>query len=196
MTHVKNIPHILEYGVTHINSKNRNIYYVPIGDHSIINMRNSYRLSDESTLGEYIPFYFGPRMPMLYVIQYGYNGVQSTPAEDIVYCVLSIQKIIDLNLYFRFTDGHAIDIMSDFYNINDINRIDEILDYDAIKAKYWNDPNDLDKKRRKEAEFLVKGDIDKCAIVGFCVYNEKTKNTILSYGVPEKKIIIKSEYYF
>lgn len=196
MTHVRNIPHILEFGITHVNSENRNENYAPIGDSSIINTRNTFILDDGSFLGEYIPFYFGPRMPMLYVIQNGFNGVKCTHPKDIVYCVVSVQRVIDLNLFFRFTDGHAIDMMSMFFDVHSINRLDEIVDYDAVNAKYWTDPSDLDKKRRKEAEFLIKGDVSKNAIVGFIVYNEETKNVVRSYGVPDRKVIVKREYYF
>lgn len=101
---------------------------------------------------------------MLYVMQKGFNMVTPTDPENIVYCVTSVKKIIDLNLDFVFTDGHAVDSYSGQFSKNDIQNIDTILDTDAINARYWNDENDLDKKRRKEAEFLVLGDIDSNAI--------------------------------
>lgn len=196
MTHVKNIPHILEYGITHVNSKNRNEKYVTIGDASIINTRNTFVLDDGSFLGEYIPFYFGTRMPMLYVIQNGFNGVKSTNPQDIVYCVVSVKKVIDLNLFFRFTDGHAIDMLSMFYGYDSISKLDEIVDYEAVNARYWSNPLDLDKKRRKEAEFLIKGDVNVNAIVGFIVYDGATKDVVQSYGVPDEKVIVKRDCYF
>jgi len=41
LTHVKNITHILKFGITHKNSLNKNIDYVPIGDASLIHTRNN-----------------------------------------------------------------------------------------------------------------------------------------------------------
>lgn len=196
MTHIDNVSHMLEYGVTHMSSVNANTSYKPIGDSSIINTRNGIRIFNGKKLGDYIPFYFGVRMPMLYVVQRGHNGVTAIPAKDIVYCVTSIQQILDHNLSFCFSDGHAVDRLSDFYTKDDLPRIDSILDKRAIKAKYWNDETDLDLKRRKEAEFLVETDIPPTAIIGWVVFNEDAKNNLLAMGIPENKIQVKSTYYF
>ena len=49
----------------------------------------------EIILGNFIPFYFGVRMPMLYVMQFGGNFVEkATPPEDIVYLACSVTNII------------------------------------------------------------------------------------------------------
>jgi hypothetical protein len=96
MVHIDNIPHILEYGLTHWNSANRNPNCVPIGDNSLINTRNQTLLPNGKAIGQYLPFYFWGRMPMLYVIQKGYNEVQTVEAENIVYCISSVQNVIDI----------------------------------------------------------------------------------------------------
>ena len=196
MTHIENIPHILQFGITHSNSVNSNPNFKPIGDSSLISTRNSYALNNGKLLGEYIPFYFGTRTPMLYVVQKGFNLVAPTPPEKIVYCVSSIQKIIDHNLDFIFTDGHAVDGFSSQYTISDINNINAIIDWNAVEAKYWNAENDLDLKRRKEAEFLVLGDISINAILEYIVYNKEAKNQLIGYGVNTTDIHIKSNFYF
>ena len=133
---------------------------------------------------------------MLYVIQKGYNMVVPTPPENIVYCVSSVQHILEQDLDFVFTDGHAVNGFSLQYTIKDIHNIDTIIDKKAIETKYWIDENDLDIKRRKEAEFLVLGDISKEAILGFITYNQQTKNKIISFGGDSTKVFVKSEYYF
>ena len=135
-------------------------------------------------------------MPMLYVIQKGYNGVPVTPAKDIVYCISSVQKVVDHNLPFVFTDGHAVDGLSGFYEQKDLPNIDQILDKKAIDATYWHKDDDLDLKRRKEAEFLVETDIPATAIIGWVVYNEEAKKCLLTMGIPEKKIYVKPNCYF
>ena len=196
MTHIENIPHILQNGITHTTSEYANPDFVPIGDSSLITTRNKFILNNGTRLGEYIPFYFGVRTPMLYVVQNGFNLVAPTSAENIVYCVSSVQKIIDLQLDFVFTDGHAVDGFSSQYTVADIQNIDTILDKNAINAKYWKDENDLDKKRRKEAEFLVLGDISLHAILGYITYNENAKNKIITFGADATNVLIKPEIYF
>ena len=196
MMHIENIPHILQYGVTHISSKNANNSYVPIGDDSLIGNRNSFVMPNGKTLGQYIPFYFGIRMPMLYVIQNGFNGVISTLPEKIVYCISSVQEIINHKLPFVFSNGHAFNGFSDFFNENDIDQIDNIIDKNAIHAKYWHDENDLDLKRRKEAEFLIESDIPVTAIIGWIVFNEHAKSELERMNIEAAKIITKPDYYF
>lgn len=193
---MENIPHILRHGITHFTSANSNPTFLSIGDNSLISSRNSYVLNNGKNLGEYIPFYFGVRMPMLYVIQHGFNMVLPTPPENIVYCVSSVQKIIDLQLDFLFTDGHAVDSFTTQYTRSDIASIDTLLDKRAINAKYWKDDNDLDMKRRKEAEFLVLGDISYSSILGFITYNESARDKLVNLGANRSVVFVKSEYYF
>lgn len=147
-------------------------------------------------LGDYIPFYFGVRMPMLYVVQHGFNGVKSTLAEDIIYCVTSVEKIISENIDFVFTNGHAVNSFSNFYFRSDIEQIENIIDLKAIKCKYWKDDNDLDIKRRKEAEFLIAGDLPISAINGYIAYNEAAKVKLLEFGINEKQIGVVPGSYF
>lgn len=194
MTHIENVPHILEYGITHVSSEYTNESYKAIGDNSIISSRNSFILPNGKRLGDYIPFYFGPRMPMLYVIQKGYNSVPLTPAKDIVYCISSVQIIVDHQLPFVFTDGHAIEGFSEFYEQTDLPHIDSILDQKAISELYWRKDDDLDLKRRKQAEFLVESDLPITAIIGWGVYDEDAKNRLLAMGI--KKIVVKPNYYY
>ena len=133
---------------------------------------------------------------MLYVIQKGFNGVPITPAQDIVYCVSSVAEVLAAGLDFVFTDRHAVNSLSSQYSKDDIARIDELLDTNAIKAKYWTDENDLDLKSRKEAEFLILGDLPFEAVRGFVVYNEAAKNRLLDFGIFENQIHIKANAYF
>lgn len=196
ITHIDNMQHILQYGITHSSSKFSNPNYAPIGDNSLISIRSNYRLRNGKLLGDYIPFYFGPRSPMQYVVQKGHNMVKATAAEDIVYCISSVQKIIDCKLDFIFTDGHAINSLSKQFNPTDIDNIYSIIDQKAILDKYWNDEDDLDKKRRKEAEFLVLGDIPIETILGYVTFNEFAKKRMTSYGVNCEKVIVKPNYYF
>jgi len=45
ITHIENIPHILQYGITHKDSQNKNPDYKNIGDLSLINTRNKKTVS-------------------------------------------------------------------------------------------------------------------------------------------------------
>jgi hypothetical protein len=122
--------------------------------------------------------------------------VAPTLAENIVYCITSVQKIIEQQLDFVFTDGHAVDGFTMQYTVADIQNIDNLLDWNAIRAKYWRDDNDLDLKRRKEAEFLVSGDIASEVVLGYLTYNENAKNRVIELGANAGNVHIKKDFYF
>ena len=208
MTHIDNIEHILQYGITHRNSPNHNPDYIAIGDISLINTRDTKQVtvdngdflnmdSDTITLGDFIPFYFGIKMPMLYVIQNGGNFVtKSTPASKIVYMVCSIKKIINHHEDYFFSDGHATDNLTSFYDKTKINELPDIIDWNAIRASYWGGQDNLNVKRKKQAEFLVSGDVASKHIIGFGCYNINAKNKLVDLGINEDKIkVIPNAYY-
>lgn len=192
MTHIGNIPHILQNGITHSTSANANPNFVAIGDSSLISKRNGFLLDNGRLLGDYIPFYFGYRTPMLFKMQKEYGILP----ENIVYCVSSVQKMVDLKLDFVFTDGHAIEKFSFQYSLSDIENIERLLDWKAIKAKYWKDENDLDLKRKKQAEFLVLGDIAPDGVLDYLTYNENAKKRIIDFGVDASKVVVKPDCFF
>lgn len=196
MTHLKNIPHILQHGITHKTSINANANYVPIGDSQLISKRNTITEPIFNRhLGDYIPFYFATRTPMLYAIQTGYS-VSKTAPEKIVYCVCKTNNIIKQQLPFIFTDGHAVDGLSEFYGQKDLANLDNLLDWEAIKTNKWGNSYGLDIKRKKEAEFLVLGDLPVSCIIGYAVYNEQAKQQLIHLGVSSKTIGIRKEFYY
>lgn len=205
ITHIENIPHILKYGITRKDSPEANTHYVNIGDLSLIDARNEkqlmvdngnidYSACPEINLGNFIPFYFGYRMPMLYVIQKGYNGVTSQLPKNIVYCVSSVRKVTDAGLEFYFTDGHAINHLSSCYDSSMANKMNEIIDFKATSASDWKATTDL--KRKKEAEFLINGDIPAKCLIGFICYDVKAKITLEKMNIPAEKIHVNPKYYF
>ncbi len=193
MIHIDNIPHIVANGITHYLSPNRNKDYQNIGDNSLINRRSEIVLDDNTKLSDYIPFYFSYRTPMLFVIWKGFNNVKDIKQEDIVYIVSSVQKMTDLGVDYKFTDGHAVAGLSNFYSKESITEIDNLLDWAAIKAIDWKIEPDL--KRKKEAEFLVLGDIDYEAVLGYIVYNDVAKNKVEQFNT-NRIITVKRNYYF
>ena len=208
MTHVDNIPHILEFGITHRYSQKANPNYTSIGDFSLIGSRNTKIVNvsngldnnhenENVLIGDFIPFYFGLRTPMLYVIQKGGNFVpQKTAPDDIIYCVSSVQKIIDSGMIFYFTDGHATNNLTTFFNSDKVSEIETLVDLKAVNLKYWNHDYDLDLKRRKEAEFLVKDDVPNSCVLGYICYSEAVRAKLLALGINEKQVVVRKNYYF
>lgn len=194
ITHIDNIPYIENTGFVLASSHLASTSYKPIGDKNVIDKRKT--TIDGIDLTQYIPFYFGPRSIMLYVIQHGYNGVEKQLPENVVYCVVKIEDIIKNKVQCIFSDGHALSAFTKFYGSNQLSNLNEIISFDDVYAKYWNSEEDLDLKRRKEAELLVKEKLPSEFICGFIVYNESAKLKLLGFGIDSRRVVVKPEFYF
>lgn len=208
ITHIGNVPHILKWGITHRNSPNANPAFKSIGDISLINTRSDKRVrvdnGDSSkrkapsiVLGDFIPFYFGIKMPMLYVIKNGGNFVmKATPPEDIVYLVSSMKRILKLELPFYFSDGHATDNLTSFYDSSCAREMPAIIDWKAVTAPYWGGVENLLLKRKKQAEFLLAADLPPNQLLGMACFNEKAGSKLQSMGFDGTKIkVVPTAYY-
>ncbi|MBR3938714.1 MAG: DUF4433 domain-containing protein [Bacteroidales bacterium] len=195
IVHIDNIPHIEDVGFVLPYSPHASTAYKPIGDTTLINARNAAPVHGV-TLSEYIPFYFGPRSPMLYVIQHGNNIVKKQKPEDIVYCVIRIADIIRNNIECIFTNGHARSRITKFYKQSDLVRLNQYVSYNDVYATRWNDEDDIDLKRRKSAELLIKEELAKDYICGYVVYNENAKAKMIGFDIDEKKIIVNPNFYY
>lgn len=197
MTHIANVENILQVGIVSANSALANPNYVPIGDMTAIDTRKHKTLSDGSQIGDYIPFYLGPRTPMLYVIQNGYNNVPKRNVEEIVYCVIEISDIIRDNIKCVFTDGHVLNRITKTYSGELLGQIDNYVRYEDVYAMNWTDSPDA--KRKKEAELLLKNDLPLQYIKYFLVYNENAKKRLIEIGLEEERIKIPQKinlFYF
>jgi hypothetical protein len=105
------------------------------------------------TLADYVPFYFGTRSPMLYAYKGGRVTGQRENQDNLVYFAGLAEDVAAAGLRFAFTDGHPIREPKAFYNdLADL----EAVDFPLMKQMMWNDTNDdPDRKRRRQAEFLV-----------------------------------------
>ena len=157
ITHLRNLPGILELGGLYANSATarRGVEHVNIAHQSIQDRRATTRvpLPPGGVLHDYVPFYFAPRSPMLYAIHRGNVQGYTEGQTFIVHLVTTAEAIAASGQPFVFTDGHAIMAFTDFYN--DLGQLDQV-DWDVMRARYWRDTlEDNDRLRRRNAEFLV-----------------------------------------
>jgi hypothetical protein len=104
-------------------------------------------------VADYVPFYFSNRSPMLYAI-----FTKSVPCfqgneRDVVYLMSHVERIVKRNGKWCFTDGHAAEGVTQF--ADDIAQL-SIVDREIVESWSWKDTlADPDRKRKKQAEFLV-----------------------------------------
>ena len=124
-------------------------------------------------------------------------NVEKRKPEDIIYLVTTFEQIKKHNCEYIFTDGHAYHNYSQFFNHEkDLMEID----WQAVKLKQWADTEeDPDRKRRKQAEFLIYQELPLLALVGIIVYNEAAQKVVSSKLMAHNlsyKIHISSNYYY
>lgn len=170
--HVNNLAYILKNGIYYRNSDQMDPNYVNIGNTEIISRRDTVEVITGGMVNDYVPFYFGMRSPMLLNIVTGY-GVPILPQADIIYICCTVGTLIKLPVWC-YTDGNAAVKVTTFYT--DINQINE-LDWVSIYAERWQNgtDNDSDRKRKKHAEFLVRGHVPKHNICKIIVCTEAAR---------------------
>ena len=103
-------------------------------------------------MGDYVPFYYAPRSPMLYSIKCG-NVPGVEPDQDrIVYLVARTEDFSAPS--FVVSDGNAAHDLTSFHGSHEA--IHTHVDWEIMRATYWaNTDEDGDRMRRRMAEFLV-----------------------------------------
>ena len=149
-------------------------------------------------VGDYVPFYFAPRSPMLFRIQQGgVEGVSSDPAR-LVYLVSSTEVMLNAGLRCVFTDGNAASAITDFYD--DQQLLDQVVDWPLMRATYWyNTPEDGDRRRRRQAEFLVHGAVPLDLINELGLYDPGVGASVQEIAVASGRnvtIRVRSGWYF
>lgn len=149
------------------------------------------------TLHQYIPFYFAPRSPMLYALHRGYVVGYQGGQTSILHLVSSVQEMQESAHQFVFTDGHATMAFTNFYTEStDLKHVDWRL----MKETYWQDTvDDPDRKRRRQAEFLVYNEVKWDAIIGIGVHNQQIltqTQAILNEFEQTSSVRVRRKWYY
>jgi hypothetical protein len=147
-------------------------------------MQREVKVSKGGTLADYVPFYFAPRSPMLYVIHRGFVEEYQGGQNSILHLVTSAELISKMGLGFTFTDGHADVTISRFFtNLSDLDHID----WDVMQSRYWKTTMEYpDRKRRRQAEFLVHSFLQWELITGIGVRLKKIQQQVQDIIVQSK----------
>ena len=201
ITHVRNLPSILEQGGLYATSAlaQRQVDHVNIAHRNIQDRRATtpVPVPPGGVLHDYVPFYFAPRSPMLYAIHRGSVRGYTEGQAPIVHLVSSTEVVAQHQRPFTFTDGHAIMAITHFYN--DLRHLTQ-LDWTILRATFWADTlDDNDRTRRRNAEFLVQHFVPWDLIQGIGVMYQDTARTvaqILADYAPAPDIKIHKDWYY
>lgn len=180
ITHIRNLPLILQYGCLWCDNEKAARQLNPVGiAHEHIKRRRAARnvpSSHGGTLADYVPFYFAPRSPMLYTIHRGNVEDYREGQGPVLHLVSSTERVIENGLPFTFTNGHAEMLTSSFFE--DPTDLDKV-DWQIMKATFWNDTSDDGtRKWRRQAEFLVYNHFPVKFIAGIGVFSKQVADSV------------------
>jgi hypothetical protein len=122
---------------------------------------------------DYVPFYFGFLSPMLLQLKTGQVVGYTEGQEPLIYLVSTAQAVQASGARFVFSDGHGIAAYTGWYD--KLDQLDQV-DWDTVYLRYWtSNINDMDRKRKKQAEFLIHEQCDWSLIQEIGVMNAQMK---------------------
>lgn len=152
ITDVSNLPDILQSGHIFSDAQLQRFHEAP----TVIGMPHikQRRLTEltiaccgDRYVGEFVPFYYCPRSPMLYTINLGNTGRDAGCQKSIVHLVSTVTQGMSLGRAWAISDGNAGARHTSF--ANQASALDR-LDWSTINNRLWQG-----KTHTKHSEFLV-----------------------------------------
>ncbi len=148
---------------------------------------------------DYVPFYFGYLSPMLFQLKTGWVEGYNDGQENIIYLVSNVETVCRARARFVFSDGHGIAAYTEWYeNLEDLDKVD----WNMVNQRYWRDDvNDMDRQRRKQAEFLIHNYCDWNMICEIGVINDTIKNKVKTImksfkSTLHKPVCVHKDWYY
>lgn len=201
-TDAANLPAILDSGCVYCKSRLPSAAQSVDISHYDVQRRRQAKLvgcGPGGVLHDYVPFYFATRSPMMYVISRG--GVEgcSSNTKRLVYLVSDLRRAQEVGSRFVFTDGHATKAFTTFYEDDaDLDKVD----WGVMRLRQWTDtPEDPDRSRRRQAEFLVHESFPWEAVDSLAVKDANMKRRLDWYLAEEwpdriKPVRVEADWYF
>lgn len=178
ITHIDNVPWILDNGFHCRSSPHFDPDFVSIGNADLIQARYKRQvpIAPGGVLSDYVPFYFTPWSIMLLNIKTGYGGIRQVPNEDIVIFVGCLHDLATEGHQFIFTNQHAYPVTAEYFN--DLSRLDRI-DWELLRARdFKHDPEDPGKKERYQAEALIHRRLPVTALRGVACHSTRVQGQL------------------
>jgi hypothetical protein len=153
-------------------------------------------------VGDYVPFYFATRSPMMFRIACDHRDSRAGcyPGGDrpLVYLVTSVGSVVDAALRWVATDGNAATATTEF--TSDLQAVEAMVDWPLMTAERWsNSAEDMDRQRRRQAEFLVHQRLSTDLVRWIGTYSDHYGSRVRSLLADDplaERIIVRPAWYY
>lgn len=143
-------------------------------------------------VGEFVPFYYCPRSPMLFTVNKGNTGRPAGCQTDIVHLVSSVAAALKLDRPWAISDVNAGAGYATFSN--NLEAL-ETLDWNAIQTRQWQG-----KMSAKQAEFLLLDQFEWSSIAAIGCHNAQTADkvsaTLKKLPGPHPQVVVENSWYY
>lgn len=127
-------------------------------------------------VGDYVPFYFAARSPMMFAISHGRVPSYGEDVSGLLYLVTSTQELVAQGLKVVVTDRNAALGYTEFRPESECG---DLVDWDLMRQRYWNNTDRYpDRRERRMAECLVHRKVPFDAIGAIVVHNEQQAGNV------------------
>lgn len=158
-THVDNLSTILREGIQcHAQAGASGLTAVDIGNRAIKATRASRQVpvAPRGLVGDYVPFYFATRSPMLSAIDNGRVPEYTDGSDRLIYLATTLEGLTAGGAEIVLTDRNAALAFTEFHRLADGEPAEDFIDWPLMEARYWNNTNEYpDRRERRMAECLV-----------------------------------------
>jgi hypothetical protein len=147
---------------------------------------------------DYVPFYFAPRSPMLYVISRGGVPTYREGQTPLVYLVTSVNAVVESGRPYVFSNGNCASEITRHFA--DLSVMPAAVDWEIMAARYWaNTADDGDRMRRRMAELLVHEYLPVTAVHEVGTYDDDhayQARRLLRGAGAEISVSVRREWYY
>ena len=138
-THLRNLPGIIAGGLrSDAACRAEGLTQVDVGSSAIRQRRLSLPVDcgPGGCVGDYVPFYFAPRSPMMYTL--GRNNYEYQQGfDDVVYLTTTLNDLIATGIGWVASDRNAALNLASF--TDDYSSLDGHVRWDVMRMTYWSD---------------------------------------------------------
>jgi ssDNA thymidine ADP-ribosyltransferase, DarT len=204
-THIDNLPAILKAGKLFSDSSVGSQLATNVGAVEIKARRRERPVPcpPHGFVADYVPFYFAPRSPMMFRIacdhRDGKPGCYPGGDDPLVYLVSSVERVHAAGLNWVASDGNCSVGLTSFST--ELDELAALVDWPLLLAEVWkNIPDDMDRKRRRAAEFLVHREFPLDLLAGYVVRTqerqEQVKRGFRDAGMIEPYVGVRPSWYY
>jgi hypothetical protein len=154
------------------------------------------------SVGDYVPFYYAPRSPMMYRIacdcRDSNSGRYQGGDRKLVFLCSTVGAIANSGLVWVATDGNAAAEISRFST--NLEEVEQMIDWPLMSAQMWhNTSEDQDRQRRRMAELLVHREMALSLVNEVAAYSdEEASKAAVALGghVLAQSVVVRPSWYY